>query len=198
MQIASTHAYQQIHTFDFQTTKERTINYVSIFISKSIKLAVAGLISVIFAFSKEHDCGRQAYELLLTLLIVMYCDVGLFAVARLALVVKPGCLPAIYLMFYSAAKWLLRLAIVSCGIVINVHYFSSVYDCGDNLKTSLFAMMIVLDVFTVSYLAFANCLLCSCFCAFSGITNTTVTNERGSVAISRSVIASSQPSLSKV
>lgn len=163
--------------FEYQTDAERKTNTVFTVLSKLLKLSVAVCISVIFAEGDDHACGDQAFGLYMAILIVIGFDVIAYCISLWVLRMTPGCCTAGYLICYSIAKWMTRAAIISCGIVINVFYFGSEFDCNGIQESLMIFVMAVLDWFTVIYLLFGCCVACSCILACTGLTNTTQVNE---------------------
>jgi hypothetical protein len=153
---------------------------IAVSFSKVLKLALAFCVTVVLTLEDHTECGAEINSLLNTLLVVLYTDLCLFTLARLALLMTAGCLPASYLLFYSIARWVLRVTLLYCGVVVNLDYFK----CDCELKDILLFIMIVLDILSTAYLTFGCCLVGSCLCALTGLTDTTRTDSVTSSYIS--------------
>mmetsp|Transcript_32797 Transcript_32797/g.57099 ORF Transcript_32797/g.57099 Transcript_32797/m.57099 type:complete len:193 (+) Transcript_32797:2497-3075(+) len=164
--------------FAYQTQKERIVTLAFTVTSKVLKVAIAITILVLISSGDGERCGQEAYDLYITLLVVLLLDISSYLFSLIALHLTPGCMPACYLICYTITKWLLRGAIVSCAIVINVHFFGDYYDCSGAQMSLMIFIMAVLDLLAVVYLLFGCCLTCSCCAAFAGLTNTNYVNER--------------------
>lgn len=164
--------------FDYQSDKERRLRLVFTSLSKLLKLSV--VISIIVALARGHgyECGVAAWKLYVTLIVVMSSDIVFFCISQLALRWSPGCWSAVCLIACTIAKWLFRGAIVSCGVIVNLHYFGSDYSCVEGEEGLLVFLLVVLDCFTAMYLFFGCCVVCSCALACTGLTDTVYLGER--------------------
>lgn len=163
--------------FTYQTDTERTLSRSLIALSKGLKLAVAIYVSSLFVVGEAEDCGKEVYQLYITLLVVMFADPLCFVISLLVLKVTPGCLSASYLLFYIVSKWVFRSVILLCAIELNILYYGSYYACDDSQRSPLVYLMMVLDLFGVAYLLMGCCVVASCCFACTGLTNTNYTND---------------------
>mmetsp|Transcript_28898 Transcript_28898/g.51557 ORF Transcript_28898/g.51557 Transcript_28898/m.51557 type:complete len:190 (+) Transcript_28898:890-1459(+) len=132
-------------------------------ISWIMKTSVLIICAMTVHTGNSMDCGIEAHGLFITLIVVMSIDLGLLAIATAAIKKPYWWLSRTYLYFYEVAKWCLRLSIIVCAVIMSFFYFTSVFRCLGYIRGLLLALTVVLDLFSLLYVAHGFCITCAFF-----------------------------------